>query len=198
MFQGIYPKLLAGLLAVVCVTALLACHEPPERELFEPSDAERHAETIISARELGTLQARTGEEAFAGVQCSTCHSIPSDKPPAEHPTELEEFHTSMEFSHGALTCNSCHNPDDRDTLRLANGEAIAFADTMDLCAQCHGPKTRDYQQGAHGGMSGHWDLTQGGRVRNNCVNCHDPHSPGFPSMMPAPPPRDRFFGEGGH
>jgi hypothetical protein len=160
-------------------------------------EAKRYEVHIESSRELGTLKTRVGEEEYAGVMCSTCHSIPGDKPAAERPTELEEFHTSMKFTHGDLSCNSCHNPDDRNTLRLANGKAIAFEDTMDLCGQCHGPQQRDYNNGAHGGMNGHWDLSQGPRTRNNCVNCHDPHDPAFPTMMPAPPPRDRFLGEPG-
>jgi hypothetical protein len=40
-------------------------------------------------------------------------------------------------------------------------------------------------------MNGHWDLTRGGRTRNTCINCHDPHAPAFPLVMPVLPPRDR-------
>jgi cytochrome c553 len=184
------------LLLTALATGLWACDAPTSAE---PTSAEptskRYETTIVASRELGTLKTRVGEEEFAGVMCSTCHSIPGEGPPAERPTELEEFHTGMQFGHGALTCNSCHNPDDRNTLRAANGKTIAFEDTMELCGQCHGPQTRDYRNGAHGGMNGYWDLSKGPRVRNNCVNCHDPHDPAFPTMMPAPPPRDRFFGD---
>lgn len=151
--------------------------------------------TIVASRELGTLRTRVGQEAFAGVMCATCHSMEVDKAPAEWPTDLQDFHTGMTFTHGALTCNSCHNPEDRSTLRAANGKPVAFEDTMELCGQCHGPQMRDYRHGAHGGMKGYWDLDQGPRVRNNCVNCHDPHDPRYPRMMPEPPPRDRFFGK---
>jgi formate-dependent nitrite reductase cytochrome c552 subunit len=62
---------------------------------------------------------------------------------------------------------------------------------MQLCAQCHGPQYRDYRHGAHGGMAGHWDLAKGGRVRNNCIDCHDPHSPKYPTVRPAGGPLDR-------
>ena len=41
-------------------------------------------------------------------------------------------------------------------------------------------------------MNGHWDLTKGGRLRNNCVNCHDPHHPAYPLVQPVLPPRDRI------
>ena len=65
-------------------------------------------------------------------------------------------------------------------------------EAMQLCAQCHGPQTRDYRRGSHGGMQGYWDLSRGDRVRNHCVDCHDPHAPAFPRFTPLPPPRDRF------
>jgi hypothetical protein len=69
---------------------------------------------------------------------------------------------------------------------------------MTLCAQCHGPQFRDYQHGAHGGMSGFWDLSKGGRTRNNCIDCHDPHAPKYPTVTPARGPNDRFQTGGGH
>jgi hypothetical protein len=50
-------------------------------------------------------------------------------------------------------------------------------------------------------MNGHWDLTKGGRIRNNCINCHDPHHPKFPLVQPVLPPRDRISvpkAEGSH
>lgn len=181
-----------GLLAA----GLVACNSPTSADPIRPGDEAnepKHEVVIKTSRELGTLKARVGEEEFAGVQCSTCHSLPSQEPPASRPEGLDEFHTAMEFGHGELTCNSCHSPEDRDKLRLADGRNIAFEETMDLCGQCHGPQKRDYDMGSHGGMKGYWDLSQGGRERNNCVNCHDPHDPAFPSMHPAPPPRDRFL-----
>lgn len=193
---------MSALVVALALVATACNSDTPAEPAAAPSTetAKRYEVTIKSSRELGTLKTRVGEEEFAGVQCSTCHSIPAegDDTPAEHPTELEEFHTTMEFSHGGLTCNSCHNPDDRNTLRRADGKALAFEDTRQLCGQCHGPQHRDYINGSHGGMSGYWDLSQGPRTRNDCVNCHDPHDPSFKPMMPAPGPRDGNFGQEKH
>ena len=75
---------------------------------------------------------------------------------------------------------------------LADGQAVPYTEVMTLCGQCHGPQTRDYAHGAHGGMNGYWDLRKGGRTRNTCINCHDPHAPAFPLVMPVLPPRDRI------
>lgn len=129
-----------------------------------------------------------------GVRCSTCHSMEvSGEVPARKADELKDFHKDMKFQHGTLDCQSCHNPDDRDTLRLANGDSLAFADTMQLCAQCHGSQMRNYNDGSHGGMNGYWDLSKGPRVRNSCMHCHDVHNPAFPVASPVFAPRDRFL-----
>lgn len=127
------------------------------------------------------------------VACGTCHATSEPRPALRDSAALTNFHQGLQFAHGGLPCLSCHDAGNYDRLRLANGDAVAFPDVMTLCGQCHGPQWRDYQQGAHGGMSGHWDLSRGGRVRNACVHCHDPHLPAFPSAQPALPPADRFL-----
>ncbi|MFU8806314.1 MAG: cytochrome c3 family protein, partial [Bradymonadaceae bacterium] len=154
-----------------------------------------HPVVIKTPEGIGTLRTdlRDIHDKGIGVACSTCHAETADHPLIEHTDDLEAFHTDIEVAHGELSCSSCHHPDDRDSLRLADGQKRAFAETTQLCAQCHGTQFRSYENGAHGGMVGHWDLSQGGRERNDCVVCHDPHSPAYPQVMPAAPPRDRFF-----
>lgn len=143
------------------------------------------------------LQGRAGS-----VACSTCHSVRPPNPANRVPADLDQFHQNMSLAHGELACYACHNPDDADTLRLADATPVEYADVMSLCSQCHGPQARDYQHGAHGGMNGYWDLSRGPRTRNNCIDCHDPHVPKFPTMLPTFKPRDRFLrphsGEGLH
>ncbi|EMI19929.1 putative secreted protein [Rhodopirellula maiorica SM1] len=127
------------------------------------------------------------------VACSTCHSVREPNFANRTPGDLDQFHQGMAFSHGSTTCYSCHNPEDTDTLRLADSTKVDYVDVMTLCAQCHGPQWRDYQHGVHGGMNGYWDLTRGPQTRNNCIDCHDPHVPAFPKMQPTFKPRDRFL-----
>lgn len=127
------------------------------------------------------------------LSCQACHSVRLSKGSTAGSAELDEFHQGLQMSHGRLTCVSCHNPaDGYASLRLADGRSVPFAESMTLCAQCHGQQFRDYQRGAHGGMTGHWDLTRGGRTRNHCLHCHDPHAPKYPTFMPVAGPRDRF------
>lgn len=124
--------------------------------------------------------------------CSTCHSTTTPNTTRNTAHDLFQAHRGLSYAHGQLTCLSCHNAKDYDTLHLADGRSVAFPDVMTLCAQCHGTAMRDYLHGSHGGMNGHWDLSKGPRVRNNCVNCHDPHHPEFPLVRPVLPPRDRI------
>ncbi len=133
------------------------------------------------------------------VGCATCHSTKAPNAAARLGEPLRDFHQKLAGQHGSLSCLSCHDATDGyASLRLADGQRLPYQEVMKLCAQCHGPQYRDYLNGAHGGMIGHWDLTQGGRVRNNCIHCHDPHAPKYPTVTPAPGPRDRFLKEEGH
>lgn len=100
------------------------------------------------------------------------------------------FHQGLHFAHGGLSCLSCHHAEDYDSLRLADGRRLPFAQAQMLCAQCHGPQTRDYLHGSHGGMTGMWDRRGGERHRLTCTDCHDPHAPAYPAWAPVFAPRD--------
>jgi hypothetical protein len=131
------------------------------------------------------------------VPCASCHAG-RDAGPVQLPEgrALAGPHAGFDLQHGELACGACHDAARRDRLRLADGTAIALVEAIALCGQCHGMQRRDYVRGAHGGMNGHWDLGAGPRTRNHCVHCHDPHRPKYPRLLPAAPPRDRFFGGG--
>lgn len=137
------------------------------------------------------LDPRTGVEVRAN--CTTCHTTRPARRETASGDELDTFHQGLVLRHGGTTCLACHDERSYDRLRLADGRALEFVDTMQLCAQCHGPQHRDWQRGSHGGMTGHWDRTRGPRERNHCVVCHDPHAPQLKQVLPAPPPRDRFL-----
>jgi len=125
------------------------------------------------------------------VRCNNCHDTQKTNMLTESASQLKGFHQKLSFRHKSLKCVSCHNPDDHETLRLADGSTVSFPNVMQLCAQCHGPQYRDYRNGSHGGMNGYWDLSRGPRTRNNCIDCHDPHHPAYPKVMPVFPPKTR-------
>ncbi len=148
--------------------------------------------SIVGAPQTPTVLADLSEtgEGPKEVACATCHTTRSPQIEQRFADGLDEFHQDLEVRHGSLSCLSCHNADNYDTLKLADGSPIDFENTMQLCAQCHGPQHRDYQNGSHGGMTGYWDLSRGPRSRNACTVCHDAHSPAYPQFMPIFPPKD--------
>lgn len=176
------------------MSASLACSpEPLELSKHGAKRKPIIASEVKAGRQLGRLDLTQRAGQRSGVPCGTCHTTPPSWEPVQDPAQLAEFHTQMRFEHGSNRCGSCHDLERRDQLKLADGTSLPFEETMTLCAQCHGGQARDYAAGAHGGMSGTWDTKYGPRTRNHCTNCHDPHAPAYPSVMPAPPPRDRFL-----
>ncbi len=127
------------------------------------------------------------------VRCDTCHTTrPADTTTRES-KQLDLFHQFIKIQHGSFACVSCHDArNGYSGLHLADGTALEYTESIQLCAQCHGPQFRDYQKGSHGGMTGYWDLKRGPRERNQCRHCHDPHSPKYPIVQPVAGPRDRF------
>lgn len=127
------------------------------------------------------------------LSCASCHANRKSDLETKRGEELKEFHQGLHFEHGSLKCVSCHDPADYNSLHLADGRSLAYENVQTLCSQCHASQANDYQHGAHGGMNGHWDLTRGPRQRKGCIDCHDPHAPSFPRMVPTFKSRDRFL-----
>jgi hypothetical protein len=116
--------------------------------------------------------------------CSDCHA---DMEVNLERRQLEEMHDDIVLDHGPKErwCFDCHNPDDRDSLRLANGTPIGFDESYRLCGQCHGTIFRDWREGIHGRREGYWN---GAKSYLLCAHCHDPHAPRFQPIAPLPPP----------
>jgi hypothetical protein len=107
--------------------------------------------------------------------------------------ELVEMHDDIQLHHGPEErwCFDCHNPDDRDSLRLANGTLISFEESYRLCGQCHGTIYRDWREGIHGRREGYWN---GAKSYQLCAHCHNPHAPRYEPLEPLPPPvRPQFL-----
>jgi hypothetical protein len=127
------------------------------------------------------------------ISCASCHANFQPNAAIRSGEQLVEFHQGLIFSHGKLTCLSCHHSKNYNLLRLANEEPLEYSQTQVLCSQCHSKQNTDYEHGAHGGMNGHWNIERGTRVRKRCIDCHDPHSPSFPAMVPTFRSHDRFL-----
>lgn len=115
--------------------------------------------------------------------CSQCHQ---GMPVNRKPRKLDQMHQDIQLKHmPGGWCFDCHNPDNRDKLRLANGQLISFEESYYLCAQCHGVVFREWKAGLHGKRTGMWN---GEKQYLLCVHCHWPHEPRFKPIQPLPPP----------
>lgn len=135
------------------------------------------------------------ETVIAGMtyRCSECHNLfPS---PIETDRPLSQ-HREIVLEHGInARCFNCHNRDNRDAFADDRGGPIPYDQPPLLCAKCHGPVYRDWTHGVHGRSNGYWDPKQGPMERRKCVECHDPHSPAFKPMRPAPAPNTLRMGD---
>ena len=173
--------------------SLVSCSQNAEREMAPAPGEANYSVEINQSERLVSIE--TGKKDVNGnpirVRCATCHDVVNVGDTVKKPDDLKEFHQGLTFTHGSLACANCHEPEEPLLLRLATGETVPTSEAMQLCSQCHGPKRNAYNHGAHGGKTGHWDLSRGGQLRNNCVDCHDPHSPQIQQVIPAPRPIDR-------
>ena len=122
--------------------------------------------------------------------CTDCHG---EMEVNRERRELEEMHDDIQLDHGPADrwCFDCHNPEDRDSLRLANVTLIGFDESYRLCGQCHGTIFRDWREGIHGRREGYWN---GAKSYLLCAHCHNPHAPRFQPIEPLPPPvRPQFL-----
>lgn len=125
-------------------------------------------------------------------QCMDCHRIiPS---PTETFRTLTQ-HKEIQLNHGINTrCFNCHHPKNRNAFVDDFGQEIAWNQPQLLCAKCHGPVYRDWQAGSHGRINGYWDESRGPQSKRRCIECHDPHSPPFSPLAPAPGPNTLRMG----
>jgi hypothetical protein len=141
-------------------------------------------------RPYATLAATTPRKDVLGkparVPCMTCHATVGAQPENQQARHLPGFHQGINLVHGDLTCRSCHKVPGFEDLVRADGTPIPYAQAMTLCGQCHARRVTEYENGAHGGMTGSWDLSRGPRARNHCLDCHDPHAPAVGPVLPAP------------
>jgi hypothetical protein len=117
--------------------------------------------------------------------CSECHDENQPTNPVRR--ELEEMHEEIVLRHDEehRWCLDCHDAENRDRLRLANGTLIPFEESYRLCGQCHGDKYRDWRAGVHGRRTGEWN---GDKQYLLCVHCHYSHEPAFQPIAPLPAP----------
>jgi hypothetical protein len=137
---------------------------------------------------------RRGED-LSDFDCYACHDR-KEPPPLrfdeQHNLIIPKEHENIVMGHGRHNrnnlCFNCHDEHNLEVFQTRDGRQLKLADSTPLCGSCHGPTYRDWEAGAHGRTSGYWQTAVGPITRLDCVACHNPHSPRFPSRAPAPAP----------
>ena len=135
--------------------------------------------TITEGEHTFLIPERKGQiKSFA---CTECHS----RPVAQMKNlDAQKAHWDIKLNHAnseVMNCATCHNGNDMNNLNALTGQNIDFNLSYKLCAQCHFSQFEDWKGGAHGKKVAGWAPP---RASMTCVNCHNPHSPGFEKRWP--------------
>jgi len=158
---------------------------PPVDDVFTNTATVR-----MSGKELAAA-----DEDVSGFDCYACHEEGKELKlefDDEGGIVLPEDHNDLVMGHGRHrrndNCFNCHNEENLRLLQTRDGRQLELMNSTPLCGSCHGPTYRDWEAGAHGRTGGTWTRAEGVFTRRDCVSCHNPHSPRFPSIAPAPGP----------
>lgn len=98
-------------------------------------------------------------------------------------------HVDLKLNHGRdVDCLNCHHKTNRNAYVALDGKEISSDRPEELCSQCHGLIYRDWKVGAHGRTGGSWNGSEKEWYSLVCTECHDPHHPKFPELVPMPGP----------
>jgi len=129
----------------------------------------------------GYFRTETRKDKIKRFKCSQCHN----NKPVRVAQAAEMVHGDIKLDHGGrekpLSCFTCHNKEDRDSLETEAGVKVDMDHSYQMCAQCHFRQKKDWVGGAHGKRVSYW---AGPRVVKSCVSCHNPHSPRFEKRWP--------------
>jgi hypothetical protein len=117
--------------------------------------------------------------------CTNCHGKSLDDMKKGLGKEDEKHaHWNIRIEHAdehTMDCTTCHSETDLNSLKSIKGVAISYDESYKQCAQCHSTQFKDWVGGAHGKRLGGYVPP---RTINSCVNCHNPHKPGFGKRWP--------------
>lgn len=163
-------------------------------ERIEAEEVEKDYHGDLSSEELlrGTelIKITEGEYTFLiperksqikSFACIECHSKPLSRMKSD---VGQKAHWDIKINHAqteTMDCTTCHSPDNMNELRTLTDKKVDFNLSHKLCAQCHSSQFKDWKGGAHGKKVAGWAPP---RASMTCVNCHNPHDPGFDKRWP--------------
>ena len=185
--------ILSGVFLALTALFLWNSRGHSDRLLPIPPVSPEFTNTATVRVSLGEL-VRTGAD-LSDFDCYICHdrkTPPTLRFGADHNVIVPKEHADVVMGHGSHNrnnnCYNCHDESNLERLQTRDGRELKLVESTQLCASCHGPTYRDWEAGAHGRTSGYWERPKGPITRQDCVSCHNPHAPPFPSRKPAPGP----------
>jgi len=115
--------------------------------------------------------------------CTECHTESLEK--LKKIKNFKKAHWDIKLIHAdknTMNCATCHSGNDMNNLKSLTNKKIDFNKSYKLCIQCHNTEFEDWKGGAHGKRLGGWAEP---RASNSCVDCHNPHKPGFETRFPS-------------
>lgn len=185
------------LLIFLSFTLIFSCKEKHDEyhsvmDKIEAKSIQKNRDTITNNLDYSNLtevtdanphffiKKRKGQ--IASYACSECHSKPLKD--MQSANGLKKAHWDIELKHAnfdVMNCVSCHDDNNLDNLKNNTGKLVDFDKSYQLCMQCHNKEVADWKGGAHGKNISGWESK---RVSKLCVECHNPHNPGFASKWP--------------
>ncbi len=189
-----------SLCSLLLFVAIFSCkHSEGEyhsiTDKIEAESKNFHGTSISSEQYLEgiqTIQVTEGKHSFLiperkskikSFACKECHTKSLSE--LKGADTIKKAHWDIRLAHANLhtmNCITCHNGDDMDHLSSLTGTRIDFNRSYKLCSQCHNEQFEDWKGGAHGKKVAGWAPP---RASMTCVNCHNPHKPGFEKKWPA-------------
>jgi DmsE family decaheme c-type cytochrome len=140
------------------VETCLGCHEKSHHPNWVGSPHDRRGVACTECHSVHDPHSAKGQlkTAFEPDTCYRCHS-------AIRAQSLRTSHHPVR--EGLMTCTSCHNVHDGTKPKLIRADW-----TNELCLQCHTEKRGPF-------------LWEHAPVRENCLNCHNPHGSNHDKML---------------
>ncbi len=114
--------------------------------------------------------------------CNECHRVFGTE--GSKKNRIAE-HVDLKLNHGSNdNCMNCHHKENRNAYVTNDGHEIPSNRPEILCSKCHGMVYRDWMVGAHGRIAVSWNSNRKGWHLLVCTECHNPHDPGFPQLVP--------------
>jgi hypothetical protein len=135
----------------------------------------------MAATDVSQLQLKERALPKRAELCQFCHT-PKNRNFIKKSHTTSREHEQISNIHGKkeMSCNSCHDINNRNYLISTSSFPANFKNSSPVCAGCHMDRYRDWSIGIHGKRTGGWKQP---KIQYNCIDCHSPHSVKFPQMQ---------------